>query len=170
MSVLNRFIAYFVSILSTACLLGTISASQAAAKEVLIMSTAPTQSVEKTEELYGPLAKYLTERSGKEVKLVPARNFLEYNGKNRGEVAAGQELLFTAILEQMWISPYSSSGLYTKNAISPKLIVSRSTAMIKKGGYRSFTNFCCSISTSLFSISEIWPKTLSRASSSPAWK
>ena len=83
MSVLNRFNAHFVGMFAFVCLAGGVASSQAATKDVLIMSTAPTQSVAKTMEMYGPLAKYLAEQSGAEIKLVPARNFLEYNSKMR---------------------------------------------------------------------------------------
>ena len=68
---------------SCALLIAGPSISHAATADALIMTTAPTQSVARTHELYGPLAKYLSETSGKEIKLVPARNFLEYNSKMR---------------------------------------------------------------------------------------
>ncbi|MGD8514877.1 MAG: PhnD/SsuA/transferrin family substrate-binding protein [Granulosicoccaceae bacterium] len=55
----------------------------AATDEPIIFTTAPTQSVEQTEKLYGPLGDYLSKATGKEVKLVPARNFLEYTSKMR---------------------------------------------------------------------------------------
>lgn len=65
-------------------LFGTGSAvSYAAPGDALTMTTAPTQSVEMTQKIYGPLAKYLSEASGKEVMLVPTRNFLEYNTRIR---------------------------------------------------------------------------------------
>jgi ABC-type phosphate/phosphonate transport system substrate-binding protein len=47
------------------------------------MTTAPTQSVKRTHELYGPLAEYLSQATGKQVKLVPVHNFLEYTSKMR---------------------------------------------------------------------------------------
>jgi ABC-type phosphate/phosphonate transport system substrate-binding protein len=52
-------------------------------KDVITMTTAPTQSVADTHKLYGPLAEYLSQASGKQVKLVPVRNFLEYTSKMR---------------------------------------------------------------------------------------
>lgn len=54
-----------------------------AEKGVITMTTAPTQSVEDTHKLYGPLAEYLSEAIGNQVKLVPVRNFLEYTSKMR---------------------------------------------------------------------------------------
>lgn len=83
MSVLKHFTARVTGLSAIACLTIGVSTGQAATKDVLIMSTAPTQSIKKTQELYGPMAKYLSEQSGKEVRLVPARNFLEYNSKMR---------------------------------------------------------------------------------------
>ncbi|WP_126457010.1 phosphate/phosphite/phosphonate ABC transporter substrate-binding protein [Sulfuriflexus mobilis] len=55
----------------------------AAEPGVITMTTAPTQSVADTHKLYGPLAEYLSQASGKQVKLVPVRNFLEYTSKMR---------------------------------------------------------------------------------------
>ncbi|MGD8999118.1 MAG: PhnD/SsuA/transferrin family substrate-binding protein [Granulosicoccaceae bacterium] len=57
--------------------------ANAATDGPIIFTTAPTQSVEQTHKLYGPLGQYLSEATGKEVKLVPARNFLEYTSKMR---------------------------------------------------------------------------------------
>jgi len=54
-----------------------------AEKDVITITTAPTQSVADTHKLYGPLAEYLSQASGKNVKLVPVRNFLEYTSKMR---------------------------------------------------------------------------------------
>jgi ABC-type phosphate/phosphonate transport system substrate-binding protein len=54
-----------------------------AEKDVITMTTAPTQSVADTHKLYGPLAEYLSQATGKQVKLVPVRNFLEYTSKMR---------------------------------------------------------------------------------------
>lgn len=59
------------------------AATLAAEKDVITFTTAPTQSVEETHKVYGPLAKYLSEASGKTIKLVPVRNFLEYTSKMR---------------------------------------------------------------------------------------
>jgi ABC-type phosphate/phosphonate transport system substrate-binding protein len=50
---------------------------------IITMTTAPTQSVADTLKLYGPIAEYLSEASGKPVKLVAVRNFLEYTSKMR---------------------------------------------------------------------------------------
>lgn len=84
MSMLIRFQPRIVlAILSSVLFIAGPAVSQAATGDTLFMATAPTQSVAKTHEVYGPLAKYLAEASGKEVKLVPARNFLEYNSKMR---------------------------------------------------------------------------------------
>jgi len=49
----------------------------------VIFGTPPTQTVGKTQELYGPLADYLSKASGANVKLTPARNFLEYTNNMR---------------------------------------------------------------------------------------
>lgn len=59
------------------------AAAFAAEKDVITFTTAPTQSVAETNEIYGPLARYLSEASGKTVKLVPVRNFLEYTSRMR---------------------------------------------------------------------------------------
>lgn len=55
----------------------------AAEKDVISFTTAPTQSLKKTQELYGPLVEYLAKKTGENIKLVPARNFLEYTSKMR---------------------------------------------------------------------------------------
>ena len=57
--------------------------TSAAEKDVITITTAPTQSVADTHKLYGPLADYLSEATGENIKLVPARNFLEYTSKMR---------------------------------------------------------------------------------------
>jgi len=62
-------------------LLGT--PAYAAEKGIISFTTAPTQSLAKTKELYGPLVDYLAETTGKNIKLVAARNFLEYTSKMR---------------------------------------------------------------------------------------
>lgn len=54
-----------------------------AEKDIITMTTAPTQSVADTLKLYGPLAEYLSKASGKPVRLVAVRNFLEYTSKMR---------------------------------------------------------------------------------------
>lgn len=51
----------------------------------IIFATPPTQTVAKTQELYGPLAEYLSKASGANVILTPARNFLEYTNNMRNE-------------------------------------------------------------------------------------
>ncbi|MDT8403687.1 phosphate/phosphite/phosphonate ABC transporter substrate-binding protein [Sulfuriflexus sp.] len=65
-----------------ACLMIPVMAL-AAEDGVITMTTAPTQSVADTHKLYGPIAEYLSAASGKQVKLVPVRNFLEYTSKMR---------------------------------------------------------------------------------------
>lgn len=55
----------------------------AAEKDVISFTTAPTQSLAKTQELYGPLVEYLATTTGANIKLVAARNFLEYTSKMR---------------------------------------------------------------------------------------
>ena len=72
----------------TACFVGglgllLVNPVNAADKEVISFTTAPTQSLAKTRELYGPLVDYLAKETGKNIKLVPARNFLEYTSKMR---------------------------------------------------------------------------------------
>ena len=59
------------------------SSVHGAAGDVISFTTAPTQSLKKTKELYGPLVDYLAQSTGKNIKLVPARNFLEYTSKMR---------------------------------------------------------------------------------------
>lgn len=55
----------------------------AANKDIISFTTAPTQSLKKTKDLYGPLVEYLAKTTGENIKLVPARNFLEYTSKMR---------------------------------------------------------------------------------------
>ena len=78
----------FLLSLWTACFMGGAglllgNSAYAADKDVISFTTAPTQSIAKTQELYGPLVDYLAEQTGKNIKLVPARNFLEYTSKMR---------------------------------------------------------------------------------------
>ena len=56
-----------------------------AADDVITFTTAPTQSPAQTEKIYGPLVEYLAKTTGKNIKLVSARNFLEYTSKMRKE-------------------------------------------------------------------------------------
>lgn len=49
------------------------------AREAIIFATPPTQSTELTIKRYAPLAKYLSKKIGRPVKLVPADNFIEYS-------------------------------------------------------------------------------------------
>lgn len=76
-----RSLVFSSTLLLSALLLPILGS--AAEKDVITMTTAPTQSVEETHKLYGPLAEYLSEATGKQVKLVPVRNFLEYTSKMR---------------------------------------------------------------------------------------
>lgn len=55
----------------------------AADKDVITFTTAPTQSLAQTKKIYGPLVDYLAKSTGKNIKLVAARNFLEYTSKMR---------------------------------------------------------------------------------------
>lgn len=64
---------YIFIVLLAAPLSGTFS------KDVIIFSTPPTQPPKVTMHRYGPVAKYLSRVTGKKVKLVPARNFIEYS-------------------------------------------------------------------------------------------
>lgn len=79
----GKFHTGLAGVVTIICLTLGLSVPHVVAAETIIMSTAPTQSVARTHELYGPLATYLAETSGEDVKLVPARNFLEYNSKMR---------------------------------------------------------------------------------------
>ena len=63
--------------------IGWGTSANAAVGDVITFATAPTQSIAKTKELYGPIAEYLSKETGKEVKLVIPRNFLEYTSKMR---------------------------------------------------------------------------------------
>jgi len=71
-----------VSVLAIAGL-GFMSAAYAAEKDVITFTTAPTQSLEQTKKIYGPLVEYLAKTTGKNIQLVAARNFLEYTSKMR---------------------------------------------------------------------------------------
>ncbi|HHC72152.1 MAG TPA: phosphate/phosphite/phosphonate ABC transporter substrate-binding protein [Thiotrichales bacterium] len=56
------------------------------AADKLLFTTAPTQPVQKTLEMYGPLVEFLSERAGVEIELRPVRSFLEYTiHMQRGE-------------------------------------------------------------------------------------
>ncbi len=55
----------------------------AADDDVITFTTAPTQSLAQTKKIYGPLVDYLAKATGKNIKLVAARNFLEYTSKMR---------------------------------------------------------------------------------------
>lgn len=59
------------------------SFAASAADGPIIFTTAPTQSVEQTHKLYGPMVSYLAAALGKEIKLEPPRNFLEYTSRMR---------------------------------------------------------------------------------------
>jgi len=63
--------------------LSGVNTAHAAEGDLISFTTAPTQSLKKTQELYGPLVDYLAKTTGKNIKLVPARNFLEYTSKMR---------------------------------------------------------------------------------------
>jgi ABC-type phosphate/phosphonate transport system substrate-binding protein len=54
-----------------------------AADDVLVFGVPPTQSVEQAQKLYGPLAVYLSQATGKKFELQPPRNFLEYSSNMR---------------------------------------------------------------------------------------
>jgi len=69
--------------LSSLALIVPPGQSMAAQGDVITFTTAPTQSVKETKRIYGPLVDYLAKTSGKNIKLVPARNFLEYTSKMR---------------------------------------------------------------------------------------
>lgn len=63
--------------------LSFMSPASAAEKDVITFTTAPTQSLEQTKKIYGPLVEYLAKTTGKNIQLVAARNFLEYTSKMR---------------------------------------------------------------------------------------
>lgn len=78
-----RRVIIFLSSGLLACSAMLVPGQVVAADDIITFSTAPTQSITKTRELYGPLAEYMSQASGKKVELVPARNFLEYTSKMR---------------------------------------------------------------------------------------
>ncbi|WP_127478375.1 phosphate/phosphite/phosphonate ABC transporter substrate-binding protein [Sulfurivermis fontis] len=59
--------------------LGCCLASAVLAKDEIVFSTAPTQTPEQTIKLYTPLINYLSQVTGKQFVIKPARNYLEYN-------------------------------------------------------------------------------------------
>lgn len=61
------------------CLLGLLWLGCATAKDEIVFSTAPTQTPEQTLKLYTPLINYLTQVTGRQFVIKPARNYLEYN-------------------------------------------------------------------------------------------
>ena len=52
----------------------------------ITFGTPPTQTVANTIKLYQPLIDYLNKESGAHIKLVPARNFLEFTNNMRNGV------------------------------------------------------------------------------------
>jgi ABC-type phosphate/phosphonate transport system substrate-binding protein len=83
LKLINRSRASGLSMALWLCSLLVPAYAAGAEKGVITMTTAPTQSVADTHKLYGPLADYLSEATGKQVKLVPVHNFLEYTSKMR---------------------------------------------------------------------------------------
>ncbi len=59
--------------------LGVVHAGGALAKDEIVFSTAPTQTPEQTVKLYTPLLNYLSQVTGKQFVIKPAKNYLEYN-------------------------------------------------------------------------------------------
>lgn len=59
--------------------LGSMLLGTAGARDEIIFSTAPTQTPEKTIQLYTPLLNYLSQVTGKQFVIKPAKNYLEYN-------------------------------------------------------------------------------------------
>lgn len=58
---------------------GSMLLGTAGARDKIIFSTAPTQTPEKTITLYTPLLNYLSQVTGKQFVIKPAKNYLEYN-------------------------------------------------------------------------------------------
>ena len=79
--IINHRLKLWVGI--AACLCAGWASQAAAAKDDLILSTAPTQSFEDTRALYTPLAQFLSKTTGKNVVLRPAHNFIGYQSKLR---------------------------------------------------------------------------------------
>lgn len=69
--------------LSVAALATTGALSAATAADTIVFSTPPTQSAERTISQYQPIADFLSEATGTTVKIVPARNFLDYGLRMR---------------------------------------------------------------------------------------
>jgi ABC-type phosphate/phosphonate transport system substrate-binding protein len=59
--------------------LGLSQAGTVLARDEIVFSTAPTQSPEQTIKLYTPLLNYLSQVTGKQFIIQPAKNYLEYN-------------------------------------------------------------------------------------------
>lgn len=59
--------------------LSSLLLGAASAKDEIIFSTAPTQTPEQTIKLYTPLLNYLSQVTGKQFVIKPAKNYLEYN-------------------------------------------------------------------------------------------
>lgn len=59
--------------------LGWSLAGAVLAKDTIVFSTAPTQTPEQTIKLYTPLLNYLSQVTGKQFVIKPAKNYLEYN-------------------------------------------------------------------------------------------
>lgn len=63
----------------------------AAQAKPLLMSTAPTQSVEEARALYEPIARYLSQATGQEIVFEPVSNYMRYNRMMQDD---GFDLLF----------------------------------------------------------------------------
>lgn len=73
----------FAAVIAAGMVLTSSAQAEPPTGDEIIFTTAPTQSLAKTKELYGPITEYLAEATGRPVKLVAARNFLEYTSKMR---------------------------------------------------------------------------------------
>ena len=71
MRIKNLFFAALVLIISIA--------PAVEAEDTLIFSTAPTHSAKKTQEIYGPVVKYLSQATGKKIEIKTATTFVDYN-------------------------------------------------------------------------------------------
>jgi len=80
---IKKVCSRWFSIFAAAAVASTLSLSAQAEEDALIFSTAPTHSAKMTNELYGPLVKYLSGVTGQKIVIEPARNYLEYTNKMR---------------------------------------------------------------------------------------
>ena len=83
--------ARLIAALALAAALLPAGARAAEGEDAIVFSTPPTQPPDVTRRNFQPLVDYLSHKSGRKIRLVPARSFLEYANKMR---AGEYDMLF----------------------------------------------------------------------------